>query len=768
MKLHTALAPFALTAVVSSQSKSLESIVSGSTYWYANILHNGIAPTNPSSNYTIFRNVLDYGAVGDGKTDSTLAIQNAINSGSRNAGTRGSTGQPAVVFFPPGTYVVSAPLQNYIGTVLMGDPIVRPSLKASATFQGSTVMKGVDPKYPGLVAFYHEIKNLVIDSTAVAAHTKLVLLDWSVSQACQLSNSAFVMPVGSAHTGVASTGQNSPLLINDMEITGGATGWTGASTQFHLKNVAFRNVTTGVRPTNTVQMSIQGCRFEGVGTGVDMSGGTLGMLNMFDATAVSTQALVLADAAQTTSQGSIVLENVAVDGSVVATVKAGSTTLLAGSIVPGNAWIRGNMYNGTASSATPQKASGQKIASMRPAALVSATGSFHTTRAPTYANFSSEQVVNVKDVASHRVYGDGKTDDTIALQTILNSAAQDGKIAYFPHGTYLLTDTLIIPPNSRLWGESFTELSGSGAAFKDAAKPKPIIQIGRPDSTGIAQFTDFVFTVAEPLPGAILVEVNMAGPRPGDVGFFNTHFRIGGARGTKTNECATIELCKAVHIAAHLTKSSSSYWENSWAWTADHDLDGGGFGSYPSPAGGFLIEAQKGTWMLGWGVEHFVLYQVTINSASNIFVGLQQGEAAYYQGTGNTLLAPAPWTSNLLPSDPSFSWCAASAVSCRMSLYQRVVNSTDISLYSGGYWNFVAGPDRTFCSKDCQDNAVLYENNKRLVAYGVSTINNANLVVESGPGGSRYKVAVPHKGNEAAKKDVFDSAVVAAYLRQSA
>ncbi|KAF2024187.1 family 55 glycoside hydrolase [Setomelanomma holmii] len=763
MKLLPILFTFGLTAIP-ADSKSLESAVSGSTYWYGNILHNGIAPTNPSSNYTIFRNVLDFGAVGDGKTDSTTAIQNAINSGSRNSGTLGSTGQPAVVFFPPGTYLVSSPLQNYIGTVLMGDPIVRPSIKASAAFQGSTVVKGVDPKYPGLVAFYHEIKNLVIDSTAAAASNKLLLLDWSVSQACQLSNSALLMPIGSAHAGVASTGQNSPLLINDVEITGGATGWTGASTQFHFKNVYFRNVITGIRPTNTVQISVQGCRFEGVGTGVDMSGGTLGMLNLFDATAVRTQALVATDATQSTAQGSIVLENVVVDGS---TVKAGSTTLLAGSITPGNTWIRGNIFNGTASSATPQKTTSQKIAGSRPAALVDSTGSFHTTRPPTYANFTVEQVLNVKDVAGHRVYGDGKTDDTISLQAILDAAAQDGKIAYFPHGTYLLTNTLVIPPNSRLWGESFTELSGSGAAFKDAANPKPVIQVGGPSSIGIAQFTDFVFTVAEPLPGAILVEVNMAGLQPGDVGFFNTHFRIGGARGTQTNECTSIEACKAVHIAAHLTKTSSSYWENSWAWTADHDLDGGGFGSYPGPAGGFLIEATKGTWMLGWGVEHFVLYQVTINSASNVFVGLQQGEAAYYQGTGNTLLAPAPWGANLLPSDPDFSWCAANAVSCRMSIYQRVVNSTDINLYSGGYWNFVAGPNRTFCSTDCQDSAVFYENNKRLVSYGISTINNANLVVESGPGGSEYKPAVTHKGNEASKKDVFDSAVVAAYLRQS-
>jgi glucan 1,3-beta-glucosidase len=271
----------------------------------------------------------------------------------------------------------------------------------------------------------------------------------------------------------------------------------------------------------------------------------------------------------------------------------------------------------------------------------------------------------VRDVAAYPVKGDGKTDDTKSLQAILYEAAKSNKITYFPHGRYIITDTLTVPPGSRLWGESFTELSGSGPLFKNIENPKAVIKVGEEGDVGVAQFTDLVFTVQDVLPGAVLIEVNMAGLEPGDVGFFNTHFRFGGARGTATNQCKAIEDCRAAHIAAHLTKTSSSYWENSWTWVADHDLDSGGaeFGAYPSPAGGFLIEAQKGTWTLGWGVEHFVLYQVTIRNAENVFVGIQQGEAAYYQGAGNSLLAPSPWEKNLLPSDPDFSWCATNASS---------------------------------------------------------------------------------------------------------
>ena len=52
----------------------------------------------------------------------------------------------------------------------------------------------------------------------------------------------------------------------------------------------------------------------------------------------------------------------------------------------------------------------------------------------------------------------------------------------------------------------------------------------------------------------------------------------------------------------HLKPSSSAYIENMWSWTADHDLDGGSATVYPGTAGGFLIEAQQGTWILGSGV----------------------------------------------------------------------------------------------------------------------------------------------------------------------
>ena len=105
-----------------------------------------------------------------------------------------------------------------------------------------------------------------------------------------------------------------------------------------------------------------------------------------------------------------------------------------------------------------------------------------------------------------------------------------------------------------------------------------------------------------------------------------------------------------------------------------------------------------------------------------------------------------------------------------MALYQYVTNSTGINLYGGAFWNFRAGPTTGLCSGDCQTNAVLYENNERLYSYGVGTINDVNMVLETGPAGNVKKVAATRDANlgvPLAGFTIHRPAFVAAYLRQS-
>lgn len=83
----------------------------------------------------------DYGAVGDGVTDDTVAINRAITDGNRcGSGCESSSVTGALVFFPPGTYLVSAPIVAYYFTQLVGDPTNVPTILAAPSFVGLGVV----------------------------------------------------------------------------------------------------------------------------------------------------------------------------------------------------------------------------------------------------------------------------------------------------------------------------------------------------------------------------------------------------------------------------------------------------------------------------------------------------------------------------------------------------------------------------------------------------------------------------------------------------
>jgi len=85
--------------------------------------------------------------------------------------------------------------------------------------------------------------------------------------------------------------------------------------------------------------------------------------------------------------------------------------------------------------------------------------------------------------------GDGKTDDTAALQLAINENTGRHRVLFFPPGTYVISDTLTWPKNWKgreNWG--FTTLQGQAASkcilklkdgtFTDPAKPKSMMWCG--------------------------------------------------------------------------------------------------------------------------------------------------------------------------------------------------------------------------------------------------------------------------------------------------
>lgn len=403
----------------------------------------------------------------------------------------------------------------------------------------------------------------------------------------------------------------------------------------------------------------------------------------------------------------------------IAVDSTGNTRLASAPYV--DTWIWGTLVPG-------QYATGTSMTTQPPADLL-AGGKFFTKPQPTYAEYGSEDVVNVKTVSGHVVKGDGLTDDTAALNAILAQNAASCKITYIPFGVYRVSDTILIPVGSRIVGEAWSVISGYGDAFKQPSNPRAVVRLGNPGDVGVIEIQDMRFSVAEILPGAKILEINAAGSQPGDVGLWNTVVTVGGTAETSvSNVCISQDPkdCMAAFMVMHLTKTSSAYIENFWGWTADHNLDSQSILTIISTGRGILVESTKGTWLTGTGSEHHWLYNYNFHHAANVYAGLLQTETPYMQGSGEYEKAPAPWTADARFGDPDFSWCSAGDQKCRTALSTNVDGGSNIALYNSAAWAFFDGYWNALynepCSGKCQANMMRVAGAPvNLVWYSIST-----------------------------------------------
>lgn len=115
----------------------------------------------------------------------------------------------------------------------------------------------------------------------------------------------------------------------------------------------------------------------------------------------------------------IVIENLQHDNDNPIAVKSDDSVALAAAPTI-DTWVWGNADPNGYQTGTQYK-------TVRPDALLK-DGAYFTKDAPTYGEFASDQVVNVKSVADHPVKGDGKTDDAASLNAILLDNAANCKI----------------------------------------------------------------------------------------------------------------------------------------------------------------------------------------------------------------------------------------------------------------------------------------------------------------------------------------------------
>lgn len=746
-------------------------------YWLASIPRQGIAPFNSdAAGYKVFRNVKDYGALGDGSTDDSDAINKAIADGNRcGLGCSSSTTTPALVYFPPGTYVVSKPLQQLYYTQIVGDAVNVPTIKAAANFEGMAVIDA-DPYddqgnnyWVNQNNFFRQIRNLVIDLKDMP-FTAGAGIHWQVAQATSLQNIVFNMREdggdANAQQGIFMD-NGSGGFMSDLTFNGGKYGAFFGNQQFTTRNMTFNNCKTAIFMNWNWAWTFQDIKINNCDVGIDMSNGgpsaqTVGSVLVLDSTFTGGIGIKTAyDMGSPQTNGTLILDNVDFKGTTSAVVNNGTGQAV---VQPEHVkfFVQGRAYTDSPGFAGKAVQTTQN-AIPKPAALLDPTTNKVFTRSkPQYENVPVSQFVSVK---ANGAKGDGATDDSDALQAIFDNAKPD-QIVYFDHGAYIVTKTIKVPKDIKITGEIWPMiLAGGTTTFADQKNPQPVFQVGQPGDKGNVEMSDLVFGTQGPQPGAIVMEWNVAGTEPGAAGLWDVHTRIGGYAGTnlELEQCAKNPNvtnpvntdCFGAFMMLHIPDGGSAYLENTWYWVADHSLEpSANNGQIDVFNGrGVLIEGAGPVW--GWATasEHSVLYNYQFNNASNVYLALIQTETPYFQGNP---VATSPFDANAAYNDPDFAVsCAGDTTgTCARAWGVRAVNSDDIFIYGAGLYSFFDNYNQDCLkSQSCQSNIVSLEESA-VHFFGLSTKASTNMLTVDGASAALDK---DNRNNFCATLAVFQS-----------
>ncbi|KAG1858446.1 glycoside hydrolase family 55 protein [Suillus subalutaceus] len=706
----------------------------GEPYWLENIQHQGMAPFAPNATtYKVFRNVKDYGAVGDGVHDDTVAINAAISTGSRcgNLTCGSSTTTPAVVYFPEGTYLVSTPLQAYYYTVMVGDARTPPTLLASANFTGMAVIDA-DPYtngtnwYINQDNFFRSARNFVIDLTRMPANVSATGIHWEVSQATSLVNVVVNMSTepGNNHQGIYME-VGSGGFMGDLVFNGGKYGiWVG-NQQFTVRNLTVNNANTAVFGSWNWGWTYQRVVINDCQIGFNLSGGGNGGEAIIDAVVTNTPIFIKTPNPTNVSvAGSLVLNNIHLNNVSTAVMENG-TTILAGGTKTIDSWGKGNIYTGTHPNGTFTQ--GEIYSAYKDPSLLDPNGFIVSRGHPMYADYSVDQFKSVRSLGA---VGDGVTDDTEAINAVLAKYA-GCYIIYFDAGIYKVTSTIQVPAGTRIVGEAWTQIMGAGLNFNNQEDPNVVVQVGTPGSQGITEITDIVFTTQGPTAGAIVIQWNVREPAglQGFAGMWDSHIRLGGANGTHLQdaECRAGSIspeCFGAFLGIHITYGASAYFEGTWVWLSDHDLDGVDQLTVFSGRG-ILSHSQGPVWMIGTA-EHHVLYQYSLVGAKSHYMGMIQTETPYFQPDP---APPGPFEISQVYDDPTFE----NGMTMAWGLW--VQSSTNIIVFGAGHYSFFQNYTATCeANTTCQTQMVNVDWSSSVSIYSLATV------------GTTYQLSVEETG----------------------
>ncbi len=443
-------------------------------------LFAAVPPAWPSSYYpvrlddpkAVYLTREGFGVIPDGTADATAGIQRAIDKVQE-------TKKYGIVFIPEGRYRLTHTLCIWPGIRLIGYGAARPVLFLApstpgyqspgrenyllffAGYRPATLAPGHLPPDANPGTFYSAVSN--IDIEIGAGNPGAVGVRGTYAQHCFLAHMGF--HIGSGLAGVHDTGN----VMEDVRFVGGRYGiWTHTPSpgwQFTAVDASFEGQREAAIREEQAGLTLIRPNFRHVPTAVSIDAGSPDELWIKDGRMEDIAGPAVIISLEHNPRTEINMENVVCRRvPVFARLReSGKTLLAAAETYRVKSFTHGLCYSDIGSS-------GEVLDIFDAAALAELPSPVPSDLTPLPP---ADTWVNVRTLG---VKGDGVTDDTAALRNAVGAH----RALYFPTGNYILSDTLVLRPDTVLIGlhPLATEfvLPDHTPAFQGVGTPRPMIE----------------------------------------------------------------------------------------------------------------------------------------------------------------------------------------------------------------------------------------------------------------------------------------------------